>query len=507
MNDRKLLLIAYISYLFVFLLIFICGISGVFALSYDSFDVTWYYRDMANESNLLNVVKDEETPFYKATDEYVNGFTTRIEQPFSKDIQYIINYKLDIYYDISQDQFFRNDTIDRIIQYSWVDSDFKLLNTTAKQTQYECLSASICTRTISITQQVLALNNTSAIRFGVYTTENKSIGFYNSTQQIDYIMINNITIDENANSTIVDQNNQIIQGQDKLNQSIIDGNKETQEVIKDQFNSCRDSYNLLKLTDGTYSSSGLTAVVSNGVITINGTSTAISFLNIPIKEININEIFSVSLNNTSMGDNSSEVRFQLSGSNYINIPLNIQNNKVQNIQKFGTYTGFLVRISSGITINNGIIKPMINEGSTAKEYESYGEEICTNKIDDTNNKLEDIQGSINDSNIDGSLNNAGSFFENFSTTDHGGLSGIITAPLVAINQMLNKSCSPMTTNFKGKEISLPCGYDFWAKMGAIQDFLNLVLGGLLCYRIIVKLYKLIEKIKNPEDDRVEVMKL
>ena len=35
--------------------------------------------------------------------------------------------------------------------------------------------------------------------------------------------------------------------------------------------------NLLNIPDGTYTSNGLTAVISNGIININGTSTATSF--------------------------------------------------------------------------------------------------------------------------------------------------------------------------------------------------------------------------------------
>lgn len=125
----------------------------------------------------------------------------------------------------------------------------------------------------------------------------------------------------------------------------------------------------------------------------------------------------------------------------------------------------------------------------------------------TNQELGDLNDKLEDTDIQGSLDGAGGFFGNFSSPDHGGLSGIITAPLTAINQMLNTTCNPMTATFKGKDLSLPCGYEFWDRLGAIQDFINVVLGGMLCYRIIIKLYKLIEKIKNPEDDRLEVMDL
>lgn len=125
----------------------------------------------------------------------------------------------------------------------------------------------------------------------------------------------------------------------------------------------------------------------------------------------------------------------------------------------------------------------------------------------TNNKLDEMNDNITNSNTSDADNKGSSFFDGFNTTDHGGISGIVTAPLTSINQLLNGTCVPLTTTYKGKELSLPCGYDFWNKMPEIRNFWNLIGGGLLCYSIIIKLFKLIEKMKNPDDDRVEVLEL
>lgn len=127
--------------------------------------------------------------------------------------------------------------------------------------------------------------------------------------------------------------------------------------------------------------------------------------------------------------------------------------------------------------------------------------------EDINNSINDMNDSINNDNIDGANNDANSFFEGFTSEDNGGLSGIITAPLNSINAMLSDSCSPLTTSFKGKEIMIPCGTDFYNSMGEVRTFLNMLEGGILSYLILRKLYFLIHKLKNPEDDRVEVMNL
>lgn len=127
--------------------------------------------------------------------------------------------------------------------------------------------------------------------------------------------------------------------------------------------------NLLNLPDGTYTNNGITAVISNGVITINGTATSNSFLTIPIN-LDLESNFSISLNNTAMGDSLSEVRLQISGSNFRSVSINVANNKRENISIYGTYTSLLIRVSSGVTITNGIIKPQVELGYTT-DYEPY----------------------------------------------------------------------------------------------------------------------------------------
>lgn len=128
-----------------------------------------------------------------------------------------------------------------------------------------------------------------------------------------------------------------------------------------------------------------------------------------------------------------------------------------------------------------------------------------NKLDETNQEL----GNINDNitNDDVSSNTGNSFFDSFTTNDNGGISAIVTAPLSAIEKMVSGTCTPIKGSYKGKEFSFPCGDNFWADMPDVKQFLNIVLGGFLCYGILAKLYLLIDRLKDPEDDRVDVMKL
>lgn len=131
----------------------------------------------------------------------------------------------------------------------------------------------------------------------------------------------------------------------------------------------------------------------------------------------------------------------------------------------------------------------------------------TDKINETNQNIKDLESKLSDSDVSGANTDASNFFNNFNTKNHGGISSIVTSPLVAINKMLETSCTPLSTTYKGKTIEMPCGNDFWKSLGPVKTFLNMIEGGLICYAIITALYKDIDRMKNPDDDRVDVMKL
>lgn len=138
--------------------------------------------------------------------------------------------------------------------------------------------------------------------------------------------------------------------------------------------------NLLGLTDGTYSDVGITAVVSNGEIVLNGTATANSFVVIDLLEsISIggtNHI--VSLNNaTAVSDSNTEVRL-IDGSNYENIKLNVANN-TRTLNNNRVYTKLQIRTSSGVSYNDYVIKPQLEKGTKANSFTPYGTtpiELC-----------------------------------------------------------------------------------------------------------------------------------
>lgn len=164
----------------------------------------------------------------------------------------------------------------------------------------------------------------------------------------------------------------------------------------------------------------------------------------------------------------------------------------------------------------------IEKGSTVTSYEPYGE-VCKNKIDTTNDKLDDVNSSINETNdklddLNSSINNsdssgatdsAGSFFENFEDNDFG-LSGIITAPLNTIKTITSNSCTALTLNipFVNKEMSLPCMTDIYEEhFGSFLDIYQIITFGMISYWVCVQIYAMVKGFKNPDKDEIEVMDL
>lgn len=126
---------------------------------------------------------------------------------------------------------------------------------------------------------------------------------------------------------------------------------------------------------------------------------------------------------------------------------------------------------------------------------------------ETNEKLDNIDNTMKDDNIDTSSSN--SFFNDFDTKDHGGLSSIVTSPLKAYAKITAK-CTPINMTVLDKPITLPCGDTlFWNKSGvsSFRIIWNILLGGPILYALLVKLFNTIERLKNPDDDRIEVAKL
>lgn len=308
----------------------------------------------------------------------------------------------------------------------------------------------------------------------------------------DNIINNN---DKNTN-TIIDKNKE---NTDK----ILDSNKDTQNVIKDQFNSCRDSVNLLDLKDGTYSSNGITAVVKNGIITLNGTSTALTFLTISTNSY-INWIsgqnYTVSLFNVISNKN---LKFRIESNGVYDTFLDSVNNTrtFSYVSGQGIFTNkIIIRVENGTTLTNFVVKPQIQDGSSGTEYEQYGQQICSNKLDEQTKTSKGILGKLS------------SLFDWLTNKDSADVSGankiagylppgpldsIINLPLTFLqnlNTNLSKTCTPLNVPmpYVNKTVQIPCLNTIFNQIDGLPNFWNWVgtiASVMILYRYLIKLYK------------------
>ena len=131
--------------------------------------------------------------------------------------------------------------------------------------------------------------------------------------------------------------------------------------------------NLIGLVDGTYTDNGVTAVVENGKITLNRTSTSssTSFVQIPLAEdvvINANEKYTFSANNgftlgnTTQSGNYASIRFRTSTTDDSTNDVllgTLDNSKTFQKDTTWTYKYLRVRTASSLSYTNNVIYPQL----------------------------------------------------------------------------------------------------------------------------------------------------
>lgn len=137
--------------------------------------------------------------------------------------------------------------------------------------------------------------------------------------------------------------------------------------------------NLLKLPDGTYESNGITTVIKDGVITLNGTATATDFLKIPIGNLK-SGTYSMSANNDqtvgSINGNGQFASYRINNNTdnktIQECILGKKNAKAKFTILDDTNVAFIIRTNVGLTYNNFVIKPQLEEGQIAHNFVPNG---------------------------------------------------------------------------------------------------------------------------------------
>ena len=310
--------------------------------------------------------------------------------------------------------------------------------------------------------------------------------------QDSYMSIDNVKIEKLSDNSnvIIDQNQTIIDQNNKTNEEL--GN--IKDEIKDQLNDCRDSYNLLDYKKIISSGSDTTvSVIENGVkvkgnwagkITINNLKPNTNYY---LQYLTENIIGSTK--NTTVFINNSTTGRLAEFKNGIGGVFNTGDYSTINIWFYGGFGS-----SGEVNVTN----IMLNEGSTKKNYEPYGKEVCSNKIDETNDKLDNLQDAITDSsapNTSGLENSAG-------WLPAGPLDSILNLPLTMLNSLTNslgKTCNPLnlTLPYIDKNIQIPCLSAIFAQITGVNGlwtWVGTIASVLILYNYLLNLYAWVDRI-------------
>lgn len=306
----------------------------------------------------------------------------------------------------------------------------------------------------------------------------------------------NQDIINNANNNT----NNIINNNNSNTESIINNNNENTQQIIDQFNTCRDSYNLFSISlfvkTGTYA----------------------------LYQLKDNTPYTISLKLKDGKSIPSGLYFGFTVSDYISGSPSPQR---INIIQDGSFRGspnsdgwYVRHIDSNSIYKYVYFHPkninieeyfdvMLNEGSVAIDYEPYGEQICTNKLDQQTGAINNLNDSLNNSDSSGATSEASEFFSGF-TTDTFGLTSIITAPLNLIGSITSSTCTPLSLPlpYVNKTLELPCMSSIYSQyFGSFFTLYQTITFGIIAYWVCVRIFNLVKDFKNPDHDEIEVLDL
>lgn len=225
-----------------------------------------------------------------------------------------------------------------------------------------------------ITFSFTMLENVSGASIFFFPFGLNETGIYASTIfELNYLAIDS-TNDDVINS-LEEQSQEIIRNQNENNEKVLNAI----DRVNDNFNSCRDSYNLIDLPNvSNVTSKGITMNSNDNVITFTGTYTEYVYFAFPIDLTLKPGIYTMSIN-----ANYRYPYLQLVSGSQTIAETTWADVGVKTFTITEEVTLTHLRLYIGSAIYAPEIKVMLNEGSTAMSFEKPGE-ICTNKLDDLN---------------------------------------------------------------------------------------------------------------------------
>lgn len=154
---------------------------------------------------------------------------------------------------------------------------------------------------------------------------------------------------------------------------------------------------------------------------------------------------------------------------------------------------------------NGNLNDLENQ---QKETNDKLDDVNKNQ-EETNKKLDETNKNITSTDTSGANDKANSFFEDFEDSDYG-LSDIITMPLTFIQRITNGTCTPLKIPipFVDYDMTLPCMSEIYSTyFGDILQIYQTITFGIIAYAICINIFATVRGFKNPDEDKVEVIDL
>lgn len=463
----------FILWLLLFILICIVGISNVFGLE----TKTIYSNQTLDNSNQFNYgfvnAGGVDSITTGSVGSKISGKTKYINFYLSQNValNYTYTIRINFLADDLQPYFSLNHVRDISVCNSSSCSNSSIIS--IKKQNNNGFSTWV-ELTFNPTQVGNVIGVTLADNSGSYITGETFFGI--SSVQIDFKNANQDVIDNATNNT-----NNIINNNNSNTESIINSNKETQQIIKDQFNTCRDSYNLINKNDLT-----IGYISSDGTLHTGGGS-------------------SYTTNILNLGSGT----FTLSNARIEKICYYNDDDTFSSCTTLSTtlYTFTLTDFKKvRFQFNNSSIGDlMLNEGKTALPYVPYGEKICTNKLDEQNETSKGIFGKLKDlfnwltNDDEADVSSAGDVA---GWLPPGPIDSIINLPLTMLNNInssLNKTCSPLEVNlpYVNNSVEIPCLNTIFNQITGLTNFwtwVGLISSVLILYRYLIELYKYYDRL-------------
>lgn len=323
------------------------------------------------------------------------------------------------------------------------------------------------------------------------TTINNSLN--NQTNELN----NSITNSTNTiTGAITDTENNINSNIDDMEQSIVNSNNETQQVIKDQFNDCYTPINSIKSLK----------------------STATSFIEYYLnKDIDYSKTIYLNFDSNIPLGNVSIIFYYASGSAFTAINANINTtNSIsftlteEQINLLTSSTGnypylrLYRRTGNSLDFTTATISNIVLSNYNV-DYDKYGTEICTNKLDEQNETSKGIFGKIkdlfnwltnkDDADVSGAGNVAG-------WLPPGPVDSLINLPLTFltnVNTSLSKTCSPLDVNlpYVNKVVQIPCLNTIFNQITGLNSFwtwVGTISSVVILFRYLLALYDYFDKL-------------